>query len=968
VYSNKKVHNPKLKLWLFYLLWSFCHPWTMTTANIPAAARPSNTFKAPSSTDPNALLDSLDAFSSNRAALVAKGRNVAALPSSLDPVDFLNRHYTTESMLQSQLVPLRTAVEDRMESLEDRISHALQGQSETADSTKRHVQDAKASVVSLERRIRLVQEKASQSERAVLEITKDMKRLDCAKRHLQRTITTLKRLHMLVHAVEQLRLACLLKPFPDYKSASHLVDATRLLLKHFEAYTLKIEPMRLLEIKVVDLQLDLKKGITRGFRIVGFGMVKALEMEGAPTNEGANGDESMATMTPQVMADGTLMVDSLGQDTRHAFLKTICEDHLNPYKTLFAPQAAPSKKAKPQHSFKIQEEVVEEKPAYALEQVERRFAWFRRLLRDMDERFPNVFPHYWNFQYVLTKYFLKFTHDHLLALLAGPVKDKDSQNATLLLKALQKTILFEKEMMAWLQRDYKTVFLVRNADGTRAPAPQVEDDEDLEFDLDGKAVIAASAEGIRIKYERQKREQLKGQKVATAALDEGRASVEQVPVENLVGVASSAFDDYMGPYIALEEQSMDEQLVESLADGTVDSRGELPVFTSSTSLFVYIKGSITRCTAMTKGKAFYLLFQAFQDSLHKYAQILSSKLPSPPSEKPSVAVGGLKLTASSFGKQADSGSSVIPPGGEITVCHVISTCEYCVDTVEALQDLIRDTIEPEFQEKIDMTNQQEAYHDVTAKSLRVLVSGLMNRSESALNTMQNIKWETFDEVGEESTYVRSVHKATEPFVALIRGLLPASYFRSFCDKFAMAFSTTYYDTLIRLKRISEQGSQQLLLDVYNIKTLFLKLPVIEATNSKSSKKGNAGSTIPPAMYTKMVTKQFKRIETLLKLVGTPVPLLVDIFKAQWVGGTALDLQTVMTLKGMKRPDMAVVLEKLGLDPATAMKGAAVGVTGSSIVSEHVALMREQSSDVAAKVNSDLSQMRQKVDDFRRAFR
>jgi hypothetical protein len=311
---------------------------------------------------------------------------------------------------------------------------------------------------------------------------------------------------------------------------------------------------------------------------------------------------------------------------------------------------------------------------------------------------------------------------------------------------------------------------------------------------------------------------------------------------------------------------------------------------------------------------------------------------------------------------------VIPPGGEITVCHVISTCEYCVDTVEALQDLIRDTIEPEFQEKIDMTNQQEAYHDVTAKSLRVLVAGLMNRSESALNRMQSIKWETFDEVGEESTYVRSVHKATEPFVALIRGLLPASYFRSFCDKFAMAFSTTYYDTLIRLKRISEQGSQQLLLDVYNIKTLFLKLPVIEATNSKSSKKGNAGSTIPPAMYTKMVTKQFKRIETLLKLVGTPVPLLVDIFKAQWVGGTALDLQTVMTLKGMKRPDMAVVLEKLGLDPVTAMKGAAVGVTGSSIVSEHVALMREQSSDVAAKVNSDLSQMRQKVDDFRRAFR
>ena len=939
---------------------------------ITVTARPSSTFKAPTSTDPNTLLDSIDAFASNRPALGStKGRSADPLFSTtLDPVDFLNRHYTTESVLQSQLIPLRTAVEERIESLEDRISHALQRQSETADTTKRHVQDAKASVVSLERRIRLVQEKASQSERAVLEITKDMKRLDCAKRHLQRTITTLKRLLMLVHAVEQLRLACLLKPFPDYKSASHLVDATRLLLKHFEAYTLKVEPMRLLEIKVIDLQLDLKKGLARGFRIVGFGMVKALEMEGVTNSDASSSEGGVAIMNPQVMADGTLLVDSLGEDSRQAFLKTICDDHLLSYKTLFAPQAAPTKKVKPQHSFKIQDEIIEEKPAYALEQVERRFAWFRRLLREMDERFPGVFPHYWNFQFVLTKHFLKGTHDHLLALFRGPTKDKDSENASLLLKALQKTILFEKEIMAWLQRDYRTVFLVNNSDGTRAPAPNVGDDEDLEFDIDGKAVAAASAEGIRIKYERQKRDQIKGEKIATAALDEGRASAEQVPVKTLVGIASSAFDDYMGPYIALEEQSMDEQLVESLADGTVDSRGELPVFTSSTSLFVYIKGSITRCTAMTKGKAFFLLFQAFQDSLNKYAQILAGKLPTPGSEKVTVAVGGLKLTASSFGKQADQASLVIPSGGEVTICHVISTCEYCVDTVEALQDLIRDTIDTEFQERIDMTTQQEAYHDVTAKSIRVLVAVLMNRNEGILNTMQNTKWEIFDEVGEESWYVRSVHKETEPFVALVRGLLPASYFRSFCDKFALLFTSTYYDTLIRLKRISEQGTQQLLLDVYNIKTLLLKLPVIEAasTNLTSPKKGSAGTTIPPAMYTKMVTKNFKRIETLLKLVGTPQPLLVDLFRAQWIGGSAMDLQTVMALKGMKRTDMAVMLEKLGLDPATAMKGATIGVTGSSIVSEHVAQLREQSSDVAAKVNSDLSQMRQKVDDFRRAFR
>mmetsp|Transcript_21277 Transcript_21277/g.49071 ORF Transcript_21277/g.49071 Transcript_21277/m.49071 type:complete len:542 (+) Transcript_21277:146-1771(+) len=541
-------------------------------------------------------------------------------------------------------------------------------------------------------------------------------------------------------------------------------------------------------------------------------------------------------------------------------------------------------------------------------------------------------------------------------------------------------------MMAFLQREYGTVFLLQTADGTKAPGPiRGDNGELLEFDESGEAVPANSAQGIRIKYERQKREAANKSdpnQIAAAALDEGRATAEQVPVELLVGVASSAFDNYMGPYIDLEEQSMDEQLVESTCDPTVDTRGELPVYTSSTKLFVYIKGSITRCTAMTKGKAFYLLYQAFQDSLNKYSEVLIGKLPAPTIQSSSTVVGGINIASvSNFGKQQQStapqeGSYAnadyrIPPGVEVTVCHVISTCEYCADTIEALEDLIRDTIEEEFKSRIDMVPQQEAFHDVTARCVRVLVSGLENRLEAAIKLMTSINWGTLAEVGEESAYVRTIHQETVPFVAAVRGLIPSSYFRSFCDKFAMAFTSTYYDTLVRLKRITESGAQQLLLDVYNIKTCFLRLPVLEATsNIKSSSSTSKGpvSSIAPAMYTKMVTKQFKKIETLLKLVGTPTALLIDVFKVQWVGGSALDLQTVMLLKGMKRNDQAAMLEKFGLDPVTALKGATAAVTGDIIVKEKVQLIRERGTDVAAKVNSDLNQMRQKVDDFRRAFR
>lgn len=522
----------------------------------------------------------------------------------------------------------------------------------------------------------------------------------------------------------------------------------------------------------------------------------------------------------------------------------------------------------------------------------------------------------------------------------GATKDPDANNATILLKALQKTIQFEKEVSAALQREYGTIFKDPSEETTSGTPKSAKK----------KAGKSGSSEDGS----------------AALADDDGRAPTEQEAVEPLFGLASSAFDNHMGPYIALEEQSMDEQLVMALEDRAVDTRGELPVFTTSTKLFIYIKGSITRCTALTKGNAFFLLYQAFQDSLQKYAQVLSSKLPPP---LPPRSGGGLNLVNVQFAKQEGTSAQLasyrVPKDEEVTVCHVIGTCEYCAETVEALQDLIRDTVDDQYKEKIDMMGQQEAFHDITAKAIRVLVSGLETRLEDAYRMMTSINWAVFDEVGEESDYVRYMHREIQPYITTTRDLIPTSYFRSVCDKFAMAFTNDFYNAIIRLKNISEQGSQQLLLDISILKTLFLKLPVMEkASVSSSSPRKSVGSTIAPAMYTKMVQKQFKKIEILLKLTGTPTSLLIDVFRDQWPGGSALDLQTVMSLKGMKRADQAFMLEKFGLDPATARKGATMNITSATIVSERLQAVQGQ----AAKVNSDLNQMRQKVDEFRKAFR
>merc|ERR1712038_2225462 len=106
----------------------------------------------------------------------------------------------------------------------------------------------------------------------------------------------------------------------------------------------------------------------------------------------------------------------------------------------------------------------------------------------------------------MTLAFLNKTKKHFTLMLSSEktMRDRDCDNVTVLLKALQKTMLFEKEMTAWLQRDYKTIFLDddydEKLDGTaRNSAVTGEDGEPLEFDESGKAVAASSAEGIRIK-------------------------------------------------------------------------------------------------------------------------------------------------------------------------------------------------------------------------------------------------------------------------------------------------------------------------------------------------------------------------------------------------------------------------------------------------------------------------------------
>ncbi|EEY69613.1 uncharacterized protein PITG_18896 [Phytophthora infestans T30-4] len=111
--------------------------------------------------------------------------------------------------------------------------------------------------------------------------------------------------------------------------------------------------------------------------------------------------------------------------------------------------------------------------------------------------------------------------------------------------------------------------------------------------------------------------------------------------------------------------------------------------------------------------------------------------------------------------------------------------------------------------------------------------------------------------------------------------------------------------------MNQVATQQLLLDVYALKTLFLQLPVLNNDGFQSSSTSTSSATIP-SRYTKFVSNEMATVENVLKLIGTPNEMLVESFKIMWPEGSAEDFQNIMAVKGLKKSELAAYLDTLGM--------------------------------------------------------
>ncbi|KAL8762127.1 MAG: hypothetical protein Q9184_001812 [Pyrenodesmia sp. 2 TL-2023] len=361
--------------------------------------------------------------------LMPQLNGTAPNPGSLDsaeynPIDHLNAIFSHPSTLSS-IPRTSSALGNYQDELDSEIATLVRHQSASDVESVKNIRAAKDDLAELFRKVEDVRARALQTEEAITEMTADIKRLDNTKRNLTLSMTALKRLQMLTTAYEQLRS---LSSSRQYKDCAQLLQAVIQLMTHFKSYR-SIDQIATLSRNVSDLQRELLEQICEDFEVT-FAKAEVVQRRG-------------------MLAEACLVMDALGDNARSRLITWYCNTQLREYRQV----------------FRSNEE------AGSLDNISRRFAWFRRMLKTYDDEHAVMFPAHWRMNEMLANAFCEGTREDFRNILSKSVRRADGQSldVDLLLSCLQETLEFEHSLEKRFSNTSRASVDTFSSDSERAP-------------------------------------------------------------------------------------------------------------------------------------------------------------------------------------------------------------------------------------------------------------------------------------------------------------------------------------------------------------------------------------------------------------------------------------------------------------------------------------------------------------------
>ncbi|KAK7005804.1 Garp complex subunit [Favolaschia claudopus] len=585
-----------------------------------------------------------------------------------------------------------------------------------------------------------IREKATESEAVVRNITKDIQVLDLAKRNLILSMTTLKRLQMLVNALAQLEDFVKEKKYAD---VAQTLAAVKQISGFFKPY-ISIQRISQVWKHIQELQGQIRTHLDRDF--------DAFYLQ-----------DPSKPIKPSVIADACSVVDVLGADVRGQIIERYVAIELKEYRRI----------------FRTSDE------AGQLDNISRRFAWFRRLLQTHEVEQGRVFPSEWRVGWYLLAKFSEITRDDLAALLS---KTGASLTVKTLLDNLQSTAEFEASMVKKWATPFQEML---NTVATPHSAPP---------------------------------------KTMTSAFE---------PHMNVfVDAQDKALADMLAPH-------RKGRLVKSPRP-SLDVDHEIPgedknfmVLPSSTELFYFYGQSLEQCAKLSTGKPLFNLSALHKKWLRIYAE--------------DVLVASLKRPISQVRRSTDSRFEV----AELQQSSlVINTADYCQTTALELEEKIRGKVDDEFKEKISLQAERDHFLSVISAAIVIQLRELETACDPAFTAMSRSAWSTVKQVSGQSPHIVELVNVIDQVVESVKPLIEQKkYLRNFFDKACSLILAKFTNALVKSRPLKEIGAEQLLIDLQAVKACLLKMP---------------GESLVTTTYTRGLTKSTTQLETLLKVIVTPV--------------------------------------------------------------------------------------------------